>query len=100
MTQNLDKAFDRRFLYKIQFGKPVTEARAQIWKNKIPSLAKPNALKLAQNHDLSGGQIDNIARKFITHNILNGNHPTLQQIEAWCLEEGVTQEIKKIGYKL
>jgi len=100
MTQNLDKAFDRRFLYKIQFGKPITEARSQIWKIKIPSMAKPIALKLAQNHDLSGGQIDNIARKFITHNILKGKTPTLQQIEAWCLEESVTQEIKKIGYKL
>jgi hypothetical protein len=99
MTKNLDKAFDRRFLYKIQFGKPATEARSQIWKIKIPSLAKPNTLKLAQNHDLSGGQIDNISRKFITHQILKGEPPTLQQIEAWCLEERVTQEIKKIGYK-
>ncbi|HNW75175.1 MAG TPA: ATP-binding protein [Bacteroidales bacterium] len=100
MTQNLDKAFDRRFLYKIQFRKPVNEARSQIWKIKIPSMAKPIAIKLAQNHDLSGGQIDNIARKFITHNILKGKPPTLLQIEAWCLEESVTQEIKKIGYKL
>ena len=63
-------------------------------------MTKLIAHKLAQNHDLSGGQIDNIARKFITHNILKGKPPTLLQIEAWCLEEGVTQEIKKIGYKL
>lgn len=100
MTQNLDKAFDRRFLYKITFGKPVPEARSEIWKNKIPSLAKPNAIKLAHNHDLSGGQIDNIARKFITHRILRGISPSLQQIESWCMEESVTKEIKKIGYKI
>jgi SpoVK/Ycf46/Vps4 family AAA+-type ATPase len=100
MTQNLDKAFDRRFLYKIQFGKPGTEARSQIWKIKIPSMAKPFALKLAQSHDLSGGQIDNIARKFITHRILRGISPSLQQIESWCMEESVTKEIKKIGYKI
>jgi AAA+ superfamily predicted ATPase len=100
MTMNLDKAFDRRFLYKIQFGKPVPEARSQIWKNKIPSLAKTNAIKLAKKHDFSGGQIDNIARKFITHRILRGKSPSLEQIESWCMEESTMQEIKKIGYKI
>ncbi|MCX6250326.1 MAG: ATP-binding protein [Bacteroidetes bacterium] len=55
MTQNFDKAFDRRFLYKIQFDKPSTEARAHIWKDKIPSLTDAAANQFAETHDLSGG---------------------------------------------
>ena len=31
LTQNLDKAFERRFLYKIKFEKPTVEARVLIW---------------------------------------------------------------------
>lgn len=100
MTQNLDKAFDRRFLYKIKFGKPDRETRSQIWKNKIPSLTGPVAEKLSQSFDLSGGQIDNVARKFVTHKVLRGNTPELEQIEAWCREESPRHEITRIGYNI
>jgi hypothetical protein len=74
-----------RFAYKIKFGKSNIEDRLQIWKNKTPSLAKPIALKLAQTYDLSGGHIDNIVRKFITHNILKGKTPpcSRSRLGAW-----------------
>jgi SpoVK/Ycf46/Vps4 family AAA+-type ATPase len=100
MTQNFDKAFDRRFLYKIHFDKPTPESRSYIWKNKIPSLTDVAALQLAENHDLSGGQIDNVARKYLMGRILNGKPPAHHEVEAWCSEENKTQESKKIGYKL
>ena len=100
MTQNFDKAFDRRFLYKIQFEKPSAEARSHIWKDKIPSLTDVTALRLAETHDLSGGQIDNVARKYLMSRILQAKIPTHQQVESWCQEENTRQETKKIGYKL
>lgn len=100
MTQNLDKAFDRRFLYKIQFEKPSVEVRFHIWKDKIPSLRELTALRLAETHDLSGGQIDNVSRKYLMYRILQGKSPTPQQVESWCREEDARQESKKIGYKL
>lgn len=100
MTQNLDKAFDRRFLYKIQFEKPGFEARFHIWKDKIPSLREVTAQRLAETHDLSGGQIDNVARKYLMYRILQGKIPSPQQIDSWCREETARQESKKIGYKL
>ena len=99
MTQNFDKAFDRRFLYKIQFEKPSAEARSHIWKDKIPSLSDAIALQLAKTHDLSGGQIDNVARKYLMSRILQGKIPTHQQVESWCQEENTRQETRKIGYK-
>ena len=39
LEQNMDKAFERRFLYKIKFNKPSLEARASIWKSMIPVLS-------------------------------------------------------------
>jgi len=99
MTLNLDKAFDRRFLYKIHFGKPTHETRYNIWKNKIPSLKDDAVQRLAEVYDLSGGQIDNIARKYLMSRVLNGKTPAIQQVESWCREENNKQETKKIGYK-
>ncbi len=43
LTANLDKAFERRFLYKIQFNRPTVDARAQIWQAMLPLLTKDDA---------------------------------------------------------
>ena len=39
LTCNLDKAFERRFIYKIEFERPTLEAKQQIWKTMIPALS-------------------------------------------------------------
>lgn len=72
LAQNMDKAFERRFLYKIKFTKPTLEARTAIWKSMIPSLSKEIAHALANKYDFSGGQIENIARHYAIDNILHG----------------------------
>lgn len=36
LTTNLDKAFERRFLYKIEFSRPDVEVRSQIWQVMLP----------------------------------------------------------------
>lgn len=72
LAQNMDKAFERRFLYKIKFTKPTLEARTAIWKSMIPSLSEEIAHALANKYDFSGGQIENIARHYATDNILHG----------------------------
>ena len=35
LVQNMDKAFERRFLYKIRFNKPSLEARLRIWQSML-----------------------------------------------------------------
>ncbi|WP_077195693.1 ATP-binding protein [Prevotella ihumii] len=72
LAQNMDKAFERRFLYKIRFTKPTLEARAAIWKSMIPSLSEETAHTLANKYNFSGGQIENIARHYAIDNILHG----------------------------
>ena len=71
LQQNLDKAFERRFLYKIKFEKPTVEARVQIWHAMIPDLSDMDAQTLAAKYDFSGGQIENIARHYAIDSILH-----------------------------
>ena len=73
LTQNLDTAFERRFLYKIKFEKPTEEARAHIWHSMIPDLSEQNVHTLASRYDFSGGQIENIARHYAIDVILHGH---------------------------
>ncbi len=40
LTCNLDKAFERRFLYKIKYEKPSPEVRQQIWQTMLPGMKK------------------------------------------------------------
>lgn len=70
LTGSLDEAFERRFLYKIEFEKPTPVERCHIWKAMLPELTDDQALMLAQRFDFSGGQIENIARKRIVADIL------------------------------
>lgn len=62
LAENMDKAFERRFLYKIQFEKPDLNCRTQIWQAMIPPLNDADASYLAGKYDFSGGEIENIAR--------------------------------------
>ncbi|MEI6749170.1 MAG: ATP-binding protein [Bacteroidota bacterium] len=99
LTQNLDQAFERRFLYKICFEKPGTEARISIWQDKIKNLCTDDACQLSKAFDLSGGQIENIARKYLLQLLLTGTFPALSEIEAFCQEEQINRTvIQKIGF--
>ena len=100
LTNNLDKAFERRFLYKVRFDKPSVEARSRIWKTMIPELSDDESLRLAADFDFSGGQIENIARKKTVKGLLSGKEPTYADIREYCGEETFDGELSKrrIGF--
>jgi SpoVK/Ycf46/Vps4 family AAA+-type ATPase len=99
MTENLDKAFDRRFLYKIEFKKPDIAIRQTIWQSLIPGLSSENARELASRFDFSGGQIENIARKRTVEFVLSGAEPTLGKLIGFCQDEMMTKDTgKRIGF--
>jgi hypothetical protein len=54
LETNLDKAFERRFLYKLKFDKPGVKTRFQIWKSMIEKLTDDVAQTLAEKFDFSG----------------------------------------------
>ena len=87
LSLNFDDAFARRFLFKIPFEKPSVEAKTAIWKDKLPWLNDQDAYILAQKHDLSGGEIDNVARKSLMEEVINGERPELDSLLQWCEEE-------------
>lgn len=88
LTGNLDKAFERRFLYKIKFDKPTVKARAAIWQTLLKGLTLDQADSLANQFDLSGGEIENIARKHTVNAILSGDSSIdIQAIAKTCRNE-------------
>ena len=87
LTDNLDSAFERRFLYKIEFKKPSVEVRKKIWLSMVPELGEKNAEVLASRYDFSGGQIENVARRMMVDAILYGRTLTGKEVVSACDEE-------------
>lgn len=99
LADNLDAAFERRFLFKVRFDKPTTEAKKSIWQSKLSMLTNDEAMTLAMKYDLSGGQIDNIVRKVIMNEIVKGETPTLEDLKVLCKEEKLnSRNAAKIGF--
>jgi SpoVK/Ycf46/Vps4 family AAA+-type ATPase len=95
----MDKAFERRFLYKIEFKKPDISVRHSIWKAMMPTLSDESVKALASCFNFSGGQIENVARKRTVEYILSGIEPSLETLTAFCREELLNKETgKRIGF--
>lgn len=101
LADNLDTAFERRFLYKIQFSKPDASVRSLIWQQMIPELTTTDATTLAAAYDFSGGQIENIARKHAIHAVLHGEPESLlHTLQGYCATEKLDSKsaVKRIGF--
>jgi SpoVK/Ycf46/Vps4 family AAA+-type ATPase len=97
----MDKAFERRFLYKIDFKKPCLAARQSIWQSMIKSLSDDDSRELASQYDFSGGQIENIARKQTVEFVLSGIEPSFETLVAFCQDELLGKEpTAKIGFSI
>lgn len=100
LQENLDAAFERRFLFKIKLDKPSVEAKSKIWDSKLPSLNAAESQRLAENFDFSGGEIDNIVRKATMQEVLSGKAPDMDSLMALCREEKISSNAssKRIGF--
>ena len=100
LAGNMDKAFERRFLYKIKFEKPTLEARMSIWHTMMPALEEEITRTLATKYDFSGGQIENVARHYAIDNILHGSSSNvLETLSIHCDNERLEKkEQRKIGF--
>ena len=98
LSDNLDKAFERRFLFKIHFSKPSVEVKCNIWLNKMPALNHNDAMQLASLYDFSGGEIDNVVRKYTMMEIIDGKTPSFETIQKLCNEEKINLPYNKIGF--
>jgi len=100
LSQNMDNAFERRFLYKITFDKPSVESRKGIWNSLLPDLPDDNAAELSKKYELSGGQIENITRKIEVDAIINGSDLCMDTLIQYCKDEiqNGLYNAKKIGF--
>jgi len=101
LTQNLDSAFERRFLYKIKFEKPDATVRQRLWQSMMPTLSDADAHILATGYDFSGGQIENISRKATINAILHGEESnSLSQLTTYCNAERLDGQApsRRIGF--
>lgn len=101
LVQNLDSAFERRFLFKIDFKKPTKEARCNIWKSMLPTLSEEEAAQLSEAYDFSGGQIENISRMALIDMALTGvEKPTIEQYIDYCNHEHYSKnsEHRRVGF--
>ena len=92
LCNNMDKAFERRFLFKVEYEKPSLEARKKIWGCKLPELCESDLERLADRYDFSGGEIDNIVRKCEMTEIIKGTLPAYDEIAELCENERLDKE--------
>jgi len=100
LVKNIDSAFERRFLFKVEFSLPDLNNRAKIWKSKLKSLSLDESILLANKYPFSGGEIDNITRKTEMMYIINGKKAGINDIQNLCEEEKLIKTIpNSIGFK-
>ena len=99
LTSTLDPAFERRFLYKINFEKPDLSVRKSIWHAMIPELDESTVNTIASRYPFSGGQIRNVATKLSIDSILYGEaSATPNSLNSYCLQEHISKEGHHIGF--
>ena len=101
LEQNLDSAFERRFLYKLKFERPSSKVRAKIWQSMLAEITETDALALADQFELSGGQIENVARKFTINDILFGckKGQVLKVLKDYCKNETLSRNsVARVGF--
>ena len=92
LASNMDSAFERRFIYKVEFHKPDAEAKKNIWQSMICGLSDNDASALANEFDLSGGQIENVMRKQFVDKVLYNEQATLEKLRHYCLQERINTQ--------
>ena len=98
---SLDAAFERRFLYKVEFEKPSLQVRTQIWQSMMPDVDEATLSSIASQYDFSGGQIENIARKVLVDDLLfySSDISNKERISTFCRQEVLSKNAIK-GFSL
>jgi AAA+ superfamily predicted ATPase len=96
-AEKLDKAFERRFLYRVEFEKPTKETQRSLLQNSFQNISIETINKILESYSFTGGQIYNIRKKYIMQCIIEDADLESLFIR-FCQEESKTSTINKIGY--
>ena len=96
-AEKLDKAFERRFLYKVEFERPTKETQYSLLSNAFQNISSLTINTVLENYSFTGGQIYNIRKKYIMQSIID--EEDLESLfMRLCKEEIKTSIITKIGF--
>jgi SpoVK/Ycf46/Vps4 family AAA+-type ATPase len=96
----LDEAFERRFLYRVELKAPDATSRQRIWNQKFTELPAAWIQTLAALQ-LTGAQIDNVRRKYISFQVLQDASPEFEMLLNWTKDEAKSVFNRpKAGYVL
>ena len=96
-AEKLDKAFERRFLYKVEFEKPTKETQYSLLSNAFQNISSLTINTVLENYSFTGGQIYNIKKKYIMQCIIDDEDLESLFIRL-CKEEIKTTTSNKIGF--
>lgn len=96
---NFDRAFERRFTFRIEFNKPDAAGRKRIWKSKLPELTPEEARKLAERFELTGGEIDVHVKKVLLRQILDRKSSLYHILEVSCCEDKGFVRRSRVGFR-
>lgn len=99
LIDNMDPAFDRRILFKLELKNPERETKRKIWQEKLKEYENLD-FEDVLDFDLSGGQIENIRRKLTLDELLYGTKPDTATLKDFCKKEKTIGEDngKHIGF--
>jgi hypothetical protein len=102
--QNIDPAFERRILFKVEFSAPVPEVRTRILETKFNQFNPGWLQQIGQRFAVTGSQIENVRKKLAIESVLNQDFtPTLELLEDLFKNESFTPQVQRvkdsIGFK-
>lgn len=101
LETNFDPAFERRFLFKMQFRRPDATTRALLWKSIIPSITDDDCQRLADEFpSFSGGEIVNVGRKVIIDQAFHGTDITFSRLRDFCTRENLAPHTSNVGFRI
>jgi len=98
LTENLDRAFERRFTFRLNFSKPDAKVRKRIWKSKLPGLTDKEAAVLGEKFGITGGDIDVQVRQALLKKVLKKKIKLFDILEESCRKEHGFYSRRKIGF--
>lgn len=93
---NLDRAFLRRLQFSIEFSRPDTPARQEMWRRwseKVPLQPPLSADELGERLELTGAQIRNIAQQALALALTDNPEPP--EVTPTCLLQAIRREFQK-----
>ena len=98
LTGNLDRAYERRFTFRLNFPRPDKHTRAAIWKEKLPQLSDDEAAQLGERFEISGGEIDNQVRQVLLRKVLRREGDLFYSLNESCRNTHGFSSSRKVGF--